>query len=67
MKFDIETAKRYWSELGNVPVNKDDDIDEDFIVDNRVVFHKGTDKIEIWHWFEETFNISVAKELMNLK
>ena len=28
------------------------------------VFPAGTDREEIWHWFEETFQISVAEALM---
>ena len=53
---------KLWGMLGDVCVNEDDEIDEDFLH-----FEKGTDKFEIWHWFEETFNISVAKDLMFLE
>ena len=67
MKFDLNTAKKLWSELGDIPVTEDDDLDEDFIIkESNTVFEKGTDKFEVWGWFEETFNISVAKDLMGL-
>ena len=26
----------------------------------------GTHREDIWHWFEETFNVSVAEDLMGL-
>jgi hypothetical protein len=62
----LEVAKACWDILSYIPVNEDDDIDEDFNVLNTT-FSKGTDKFEIWHWFEEVFDLSVAKDLMNLE
>jgi len=61
----LEVAKGLWEELGDVPVNEDDELDEDFNA-LGMVFHKGEDKFDVWHWFESFFNISVAKDLMNL-
>lgn len=61
-------AKILWNKLGDVPVTADDDLDEDFVINEmETTFKKGTDKLEVWHWFEETFNISVAKDLMGLE
>ena len=51
--------KNLWSEFGSVPINPDtEEIEE---VWNG--FPIGTHREEIWQWFEETFNISIA-ELM---
>jgi len=62
------TAKKLWEELGDVAVNVDDEIDEEFLVEELgITFDRGTDKEYIWHWFEETFNISIAQDLMNLE
>lgn len=61
----LEVAKAFWGQLGDALVNEDDEIEEEFSVLNTT-FDKGTDKFEIWHWFEETFNLSVAKDLMYL-
>lgn len=36
-----------WLEFENVPVNEDDEIEHDFHV-----FQKGTDKYDIWAWFD---------------
>lgn len=58
----IEKAKKLWEELENIPVNEDEEIDVDW---NN--FDKGTSIYDIWHWFEEEFDVSVAKDLMNLK
>jgi hypothetical protein len=57
----IEEAKKLWAILGDIPVNENDEIEESFLD-----FEVGTDKFEIWHWFEEEFDLSVAKDLMNL-
>ncbi len=57
-----DVYKALWRLLGDVPVTTDDDLDGEFLH-----FPKGTDKFEVWHWFEETFDISVAKDLMFLK
>lgn len=58
----LEKAKELWEELGDIPVNDQEEIDDPFLD-----FEIGTDMYEIWHWFEETFNVSVAKDLMNLE
>ena len=45
--------------FGEIPID-----DEDAILEEFLGFSEGTDRIEIWHWFEETFQISVAEALM---
>lgn len=37
-----------------------------FNCNNKEGFPTGTNREEIWHWFEEQFNISVAKDLMGV-
>ena len=51
-----------WREFGDIPMNPDTECIEEEWSD----FSIGTHREEIWHWFEETFNISVAKDLMGL-
>lgn len=48
-----------WEDLGNIPINDDGIIEEDF-----GGFPAGTDREDIWHWIEATFNISVHDDLM---
>jgi hypothetical protein len=55
----IEEARKLWNILGNIPIDENDEIEEPFLH-----FEIGTDKFEIWHWFEEKFDLSVAKDLI---
>lgn len=55
MKTSFEQA---WSELGDIPVDEEDRIEEDFMH-----FPAGTDKLDIWHWFEETYNITLGNKM----
>lgn len=57
--FDMELKefdwKILWDKLGNVPIDENDCIETDF-----ECFDAGTEKIEIWHWFEWFFNIQLG-------
>lgn len=48
--------KSLWDSLGDVPMNP---ITEE-IEEQWRHFPSGTHREEIWHWFEETFNISIV-------
>ncbi len=37
-----------WDDFSDTPTNDDDEIEEDFYC-----WEKGTDRLEIWHWFDE--------------
>ena len=51
------TLDKLWEELSDVPLdNTGEKIEDDFYI-----WEKGTSKEDIWHWFEKTFNVSVAK------
>lgn len=52
-------SKKLWEELGNIPINENEEIEERFLF-----FDIGTPREEIWHWFEDEFNLSVAEDLM---
>ncbi len=55
-----EIALELWHRFGNVPINQDtEEIEEEW---NG--FLRGTFREDIWHWFEETFYVSVAEDLM---
>jgi hypothetical protein len=58
----LDCAKCLWSALGGVPTNSDDEIEEEFLH-----FYVGTNRYEIWQWFESELNASVATDLMNLQ
>lgn len=45
-----------WSEFGDVPMNPETEC----IECDWNGFPAGTHREEIWHWFEETYNVRVA-------
>ncbi|WP_342632743.1 hypothetical protein [Marinobacter alkaliphilus] len=55
-------ANSLWHELGDIPVDRDDQIDAPFLH-----FDKGEDKESVWHWFESEFGLSVAEDLMGMQ
>lgn len=55
MEANKQTPQELWDELGNIPVNDDGEIDEEFLD-----FPIGTDREEIWSWFEEEFDLAVV-------
>jgi hypothetical protein len=46
-------TENLWEQFGNIPINDDDTIDQAFLH-----FEKGTDRFEVWHWFEDCLNYS---------
>lgn len=55
-------VKDLWLEFGDVPM----DPETECIEEEWNGFPAGTNREEIWHWFEETFGVSVAEDLMGL-
>lgn len=51
-----------WEKFGDVPMDPDSEKIE--VAWNG--FDPGTHREDIWHWFEETFDISVAVDLMHV-
>lgn len=49
-----------WEELGNIPINEDEEIEQRFLI-----FPIGTCRMEIWHWFENTFDICLGAKIGN--
>ena len=58
----MKKAKLLWEKLTDIAIDENDNIDQDFLH-----FKKGTHKFEIWHWFEDEFDLSVAIDLMGLE
>lgn len=56
------TALELWENFGDIPVNEEGEIEVSWHI-----FAKGTDKYDIWHWFEGEFDISIAEDFMGLK
>jgi hypothetical protein len=55
----LKEAAELWNELGDIPTDNEDCLERSF-----KDFPAGTEKEEIWAWFENEFHLSVAKDLM---
>ena len=55
-------ARILWDRFGDIPI----DPDTEEIETEWNGFLKGISREDIWHWFEETFNISVAEDLLGI-
>jgi len=53
------SCNQIWDKLGEIPVNELDELDETFLM-----FNKGVDKFEVWHWIEGEFNVCIAEDLL---
>lgn len=59
---ELSQAKELWVQFGEIPMNP---VTEELEMEWHG-FLIGTHREDIWHWFEETFNVSVAEDLMGL-
>ena len=50
-----------WQDFSDLPVDENECIDEDFYI-----WEKGTNRYEIWHWFDDHCLNGLAKDLMGL-
>jgi hypothetical protein len=51
-------ALKLWNDFSNVPINEEDLIELHFIH-----FEKGTNRFEIWQYFETNFDLSITNDL----
>jgi len=61
MSINITEAFNVWAALGDIPVDNNMNIELDFLH-----FPAGTDAMEIWHWIEDTYDVSIAEDLMQV-
>lgn len=47
--------EKMWDEFGDVPINDNDEIEKPFYR-----WEKGTDRFEIWKWFDNNYPVGVA-------
>ena len=62
VKMTPEKLKKWWDEFSEMPVDNDDRIERAFHV-----FEKGTDRMEIWKWFDEQCPNGLVKDLLGGK
>lgn len=58
--YNMDSIYRLWLDFGDIPMNPETEC----IENEWHGFEAGTHREDIWKWFEETFNISVAIDLM---
>lgn len=56
---DLCTIKELWDKFADIPINNDDEIEEDFMS-----FDAGTSRFDVWHWFDERCPNGLAIDLM---
>ena len=54
----LKELKELWDEFSEVPIDNDDRIERDF-----KNFPKGTDRFEIWAWFDDMCPNGVLNDL----
>lgn len=55
----LDDAVALWSMLGDCCVDEDGVLEDPFLL-----FPAGSDREDVWHWFESVFSLSVAEHLM---
>lgn len=53
------TLRQLWDAFSEIPVNNDDEIEEDFLC-----FEDGTDRFKVLRWFDERCPNGIKKDLM---
>ena len=53
-KYNDTELENLWKSLEDIPMNENEQLEEDWFI-----FSKGTDKEEIWHWFDEQYSKGV--------
>ena len=54
------TLEELWDKFSEIPVNNDDEIEEDFLL-----FPAGTSKFDVWHWFDDRCPNNLYDDLLN--
>lgn len=54
------TLPELWKKFGDIPINNDDEIEEDFLS-----FPAGTSRFEVWHWFDERCPNNLHDDLLH--
>lgn len=55
----LKTLIELWDDFSDIPINNDDEIEETFLF-----FEPGTNRFDIWNWFEERCPNGLAVDLV---
>ena len=61
-QFPLEILRHMWQLFGDVPLNTNEEIDHSFLF-----WKKGTDRMDIWHWFDEQCPNGLVEDIINYK
>lgn len=57
--FEKNELEKLWEFFGGIPVNDNDEIEEEFLG-----FPEGVHKEDVWHWFDEKYPAGVCRLMM---
>lgn len=62
MNYTDDELKELWEKFGDVIINYDDpDYPNGIIENDWFIFNAGTEKLDIWHWFDDRYSGGVYK------
>lgn len=61
-QFPLKILRRMWELFGDVPIDAEENIDNSFLL-----WKEGTNRIDIWHWFDEMCPNGLAEDIINYK
>lgn len=54
-KYSDEEIVELWHELEDIPLYEDE-VGNEYLLNDWFKFKKGTDRIDIWHWFDGQYS-----------
>ena len=60
MRYTDEQLEQLWEELGDVLIDYSDEFPDGALVDDWLIFNAGTDRMDIWDWFDEHYSKGVV-------
>lgn len=59
MRYTDEQLEQLWEELGDVMIDYSDEFPDGALVDDWFIFMAGTDRMDVWDWFDEHYSKGV--------
>lgn len=61
-KYSDKQLEKFWRDFEYIHFDTNDKSDKKFLY-----FPKGTNKFDIWHWFDDNYSTGLVRGLMGLK
>ena len=59
MKYTDRQLERLWEEFGDVLIDYSDEFPDGALADDWFIFDAGTDKMDVWYWFDDRYSKGV--------